>query len=92
MLSVSNSATASETVLLQGGTNYIDPITYPSVYKRYTGSLQFMQADVALPKLGNVQTYGLKIFHASDDSHVMVVQTGSNSSTAAEMLYFLLKR
>lgn len=92
VLSVSNSATASETVLLQGGTNYIDPITYPSVYKRYTGSLQFMQADVALPKLGNVQTYGLKIFHASDDSHVMVVQTGSNSSTAAGMLYFLLKR
>jgi len=90
--SLSNSATAQETVLLQSVTPYSGTLTYPSVYKRYTGALQFMQADVPLPVLGAEQTYGLYIFHASDDSHVMVVQTGSSAANAAGLLYFLLKR
>jgi len=90
--SLSNSATAQETVLFQSITSYSGPVTYPSVYKQYTGTLQFMQPDVPLPVLGTAQTYGLYIFHASDDTHVMVVQTGSSSANATGLLYFLLKR
>jgi hypothetical protein len=92
-LSLSNSATAQETVLLQGVINYANStVTYPSVYKRYTGSLQLAQPDVTLPVVGGLQTYGLYIFHASDDTHVMVVQTGGSANNATGLQYYLLKR
>lgn len=93
LLSMSHSATAQEATLLVGTSGgYGQPMTYPSAYKRYTGSLLFPAADVPLPTIGLLQSYGLNIFHASNDSHVMVVQTGSSSSNASGAQYFLIDR
>ena len=64
--------------------------TYPSVYKRFTSSLLFPADDVSLPTIGGLQTYGLYIFHAADDSHVLVVQTGGSQQNPVGASYYLV--
>jgi hypothetical protein len=86
VLSLSHSSTAQEAVVLENNGSY------PSVYKRFTGSLLFPANDVPLPTVGGQQTYGLNIFHAADDSHVLVVQTGSAQRNAIGAQYFLILR
>jgi hypothetical protein len=94
VLSMSHSSTAQEAVVLAYvRTDWWDQdYTYPSVYKRYTGSLLFPANDVPLPTVGGQQTYGLYIFHAADDTHVFVVQTGSAHPNASGAQYYLISR
>lgn len=93
VFSVSHSASASELLALAGSSsNASPPATYPDVLKRYTGSLLFPEADVHLPLIAGQQTYGLAVFHTSDDKRVSVVQTGSNVSQASGLQYFVVLR
>jgi len=88
VLSMSQSTTAQEAVVLQGYNHTGN--TYPSVYKRFTSSLLFPADDVSLPTIGGLQTYGLYIFHAADDSHVLVVQTGGSQQNPVGASYYLV--
>lgn len=92
--SMSHSATVQEAVVLAtiGGFYYGDPVSYPSVYKRYTSSLLFPAADVTLPTVYGASSYGLQIFHAANDKLVMLVQTGNALANAAGIEYYLLLR
>ena len=95
LTSMSHSSAAAELVALQYQQNTSSwPYTasYPSVYKRFTGSLLFPAADVTLPMVGGSQSYGLAIFHAADDRKVIVAQTGGNTVGATGLQYFLLLR
>lgn len=93
VLSVSHSATAQEAVALAQTSSYFSSaVTYPSVYKRYAGSLLFPQADTPLPPVYGATTYGRQLFHAADDQLVMLVQTGSAQSDASGLQFYLLKR
>jgi hypothetical protein len=93
VISVSHSASASELLALAGsGSKPGSPAGYPEVLKRYTGSLLFPAADVQLPLIGGQQTYGMAVFHTSDDKRVMVVQAGSNAAQASGLQYFVVQR
>ena len=93
VVSVSHSATAQEAVALAATSTYFSSaVTYPSVYKRYTSSLLFPQADAPLPTVYGATAYGRHIFHAADDKLVMLVQTGSAQSDASSLQFYLLKR
>ncbi|MDZ7857280.1 PKD domain-containing protein [Sphaerotilus sp.] len=93
VVSVSHSATAQEAVALStSSTLWSTTVVYPSVYKRYTGSLLFPQADTPLPTVYGATAYGRQIFHAADDKLVMLVQTGSAQSDASGLQFYLLKR
>lgn len=70
------------------------PYTYgysPSYYL-YTGSNLFPQGTVPLPLIGGLQSYGLAMFHASDDKHVIVVQTGTALISGGSPQYYALLR
>ncbi|MEY2875777.1 MAG: hypothetical protein RLZZ373_3148 [Pseudomonadota bacterium] len=92
--SVSHSATAQEAVALSPTTLYFysGPLTYPAVYKRYSGALLYPQPDMPLPTVYGAPSYGRQIFHAADDKLVMLVQTGSAQSDASGLQFYLLKR
>lgn len=94
LVSMSHSSTAGELVALQGAVNNggTTAVTYPSVYKRFAGSLLFAAADVPLPLVATSQAYGIAIFHAADDRKVILVQTGGSRSDASGLQYFLLLR
>lgn len=93
VVSVSHSATAQEAVALATTSpSWSTVVTYPSVYKRYTGSLLFPAADAPLPTVYGVTAYGRQIFHAADDKLVMLVQTGNAQSDASGLEFYLLKR
>lgn len=94
ILSISHSASASEAVALasDASAGWGTTTQYPEVLKRFTGSLLFPAADVHLPMIAGQQTYGLSVFHASDDKHVLVVQTGSNLAQGASVQYFVIVR
>jgi len=89
-LSVSHSATAAEAIAVT--TNGSNTSQYAEVLKRFTGSLLFPAGDVRLPLINGAQSYGLAVFHASDDKRVAVVQTGSNEIQASGVQYFLIVR
>lgn len=90
VFSVSHSTTATEAVALAVSSG--NPTQYPEVLKRFTGSLLFPAGDIRLPVIGGSQSYGLAVFHASDDKRVSVVQTGSNEAQASGIQYFLVVR
>lgn len=94
--SMSHSSTAQEAVVLPAISGspyyYATPTQYPASYKRFTGSLLFPAADVPLPLVGGVQSYGISIFHDSADKHVMLVQTGTSQVNGPGALYFLIVR
>ncbi|MFG6464558.1 PKD domain-containing protein [Roseateles sp. DXS20W] len=89
-LSVSHSATDVEAVAVT--TNGTNTSQYAEVLKRFTGSLLFPAGDIRLPVINGAQSYGLAVFHASDDRRVAVVQTGSNEIQASGVQYFLIVR
>ncbi|MEO6276971.1 hypothetical protein, partial [Roseateles sp.] len=89
-LSVSHSATAAEAIAVTN--NGSNTSQYAEVLKRFTGSLLFPAGDVRLPLINGAQSYGLAVFHASDDKRVTVVQTGSNEVQASGVQYFLIMR
>ncbi|HMC16562.1 MAG TPA: hypothetical protein VKI18_13075, partial [Albitalea sp.] len=96
MLGFSHSALAEEALVLQAGpsnsNSYPYPPTYPSSYKRFTGSLLLPDADLPLPLLNAAQTYGIKIFHSGAGSHVVLVQTGSNEPLGPGVQYHVITR
>lgn len=92
ILSVSHSSTAAEAIALASDASYGSSATYPEVMKRFTGSQLFAAADIRLPMIGGAQTYGLAVFHASNDKRVTVVQTGSNQAQASGVQYFVIVR
>lgn len=94
MLWVSHSSTAAELLGLASNSSvwYYGPTDYPSVAKRYTGSLLLPGGDVALPLVGGAQSYGIAVFHDASDKRVMVVQTGSSLIQASNASYFVLLR
>jgi len=94
MISISQSVSAGEAVALAGNAIYSSAVSaqYPAALKRFTGSLLFPASDVPLPLIGGQQSYGLAVFHASDDKHVMVVQTGSDQVQASGVQYFVVAR
>jgi hypothetical protein len=94
MISVSHSASAGEAVALASNSLYSwgAATQYPSSLKRFTGSLLFPAPDVPLPMIGGQQSYGLAVFHASDNKRVMVVQSGSDQAQASAVQYFVVAR
>ncbi|MBV8806870.1 MAG: PKD domain-containing protein [Sinobacteraceae bacterium] len=93
---MSHSATAAEAVVLPAISSspyyYSTPSQYPASYKRFTGPLLFPAADVPLPLVGGVQSYGIAIFHDASDRHVMLVQTGTSQVNGPAAQYFLIVR
>lgn len=92
MISVSHSGSAAEALGLVSDAMYLNgsPTHYPSLLKRFTGSLLQPAADVALPLFNGQPTYGLAVFHSADDKRVMLVQTGSDQPNAGNLSYLLL--
>jgi hypothetical protein len=94
--SMSHSSALQEAVVLPAISGspyyYAQPGQYPASYKRFTGSLLFPVADVPLPLVGGMQSYGISIFHDSSGKHVMLVQTGTSQVNGAGALYFLIVR
>lgn len=66
--------------------------TYPAAYQRFTGPLMLAAGELALPKIGEQPSYGIKIFHSAADHHVALVQTGSDRAGAAQAKYYLIYR
>lgn len=94
LAALSQSAALDETLAIAAsGGSYPDyALSYPSVYKRYTGALLLPAADLALPLIGGVQSYGIGIFHSADGHHIALVQTGSALQNAAGVKYYLTYR
>ena len=94
MQSMSHSASADEAITLSNAYsgNYPYTINYPSSYQRFTGALFLPDADVALPLVGGLQSYGIAIFHSANDNHVALVQTGSATANGTGIKYYLVTR
>jgi hypothetical protein len=95
VLAMSHSSVTQEAVVLPGNGAYIgwSSTAYPAAYKRFTGSLLFPAADVPLPLVAGMQSYGLAIFHTANGSrHVLVVQTGTNQTNGVGAQYFVILR
>ena len=94
IISVSDDSAISEVVaLVEVETGpYTFVYNYPAAYNLYSGITLSPQGTVPLPLLAGVQSYGIAMFHASNDKHVMVVQTGSNQPNAAGLQYFAIQR
>lgn len=96
MLGFTHSSSEQEALVLQAGpsnsNSYPYPPTYPSAYKRFTGSLLLPDGELALPQVNGAQSYGIKIFHSAAGSHVVLVQTGSNEQHGAGAQYHVIVR
>lgn len=65
---------------------------YEPRYHRFTSSLYYAAADIALPVVNGYQTYGLGVFHSANNNHIVLAQTGGANSTDTGLQYVLLKR
>lgn len=96
LLHMTHSTTADEALVLQNsytGSGYPATPVYQSSYRRFSGALFYEDANpIALPTIGGQQSYGLKIFHSSNDDHILLVQTGSDVDLAAGAQYHLIAR
>ena len=94
LTSLSHSSAAEETLLMVSTPgNWPDyrPI-YAANYKRYVGGLFTPEADLALPLVAGLQSYGINIFHSSSGKHIALVQTGSATQFGAGVSYYVLTR
>ncbi|QJW84036.1 hypothetical protein HK414_09200 [Ramlibacter terrae] len=82
----SHSAARQEALALQPASSL------PSVYKRFTGPFLFPDTDLALPLVDGRQSYGSRIFHSANGSHVVLVQTGSAQPNAAGATHHVIVR
>ena len=96
MLGFSHSASAQEALALAGLPSSMNQYPYepdlPPVYKRYTGSLLLAQANLPLPTINGAQSYGRKIFHSGNGSHVVLVQTGTPRADGVGASHFVVAR
>lgn len=97
--SMSHSASADEAIVMGSvGTynyvngNYTYQYTYEASYHRFTGPLLFAGTDVGLPMIGGNQSYGVAVFHSSNDNHVALVQTGSAASGTTGLKFYVVLR
>lgn len=94
LASLSHASAGEETLALlstPGGWPDYRP-TYPAYYKRYLGGLFTPDADLALPLVGGLQSYGINLFHSSSGKHIVLVQTGSATQFGAGVSYHVLTR
>lgn len=98
ILSLSQSDTADEAVVMtysNGTYDYNTGIyskTYEAGYHRFTSSLYYAAADIALPVIGAAQSYGVGIYHSANSNQVALVQTGGSGSADIGLSYFLVTR
>jgi hypothetical protein len=57
-----------------------------------TGALLLPDTAIGLPIIGGSQSYGKAVFHSANDNHVALVQTGSATSDAVGLKYFVVTR
>jgi hypothetical protein len=96
--SFSHSASADEAIATLAPKSYdysgngpsVLILTYESSYRRFTGSLFFADASIALPVIGGSQSYGVAVYHGANDNHVALVQTGGAASNAANLKYYVV--
>lgn len=84
--SASHSAARQELLVLPANSSL------PEAYTRFAGPLLLPDAELSLPLVGGQRSYGLKIFHSANDSHVVLVQTGSAQAGGAGAAYHLIVR
>ena len=95
--SLSQSASADEAIAVVSAKSwdynvpwpYLMIRTYEASYHRFTGPLFFADADITLPVIGGSQSYGIAVFHGTNDKHVALVQTGAATSNAAGLKYYV---
>jgi hypothetical protein len=98
ILAMSQSNSADEALVMTYNSTYYDYNigqyikTYEANYHRFTGSLYYAAADVALPVINGAQSYGLGIYHSANSNPVALVQTGGSGSTDTGLSYYLLTR
>jgi len=98
ILSMSHSAVLDEALVLStlsprdDDNWYTGTVIYPSSYQRFSGALFLPDTSIALPLIGGEQSYGMGIFHSANNSHVMLVQTGSAEKNALGIKYHLVTR
>jgi hypothetical protein len=98
IVSMSQSNTADEALVLTYTNGNYDSSTgqyarvYEANYHRFTSSLYYAAADVALPVIGSAQSYGVGIYHSANSNVVALVQTGNSTSTDTTVSYFLVTR
>jgi hypothetical protein len=85
---------AKETLAIAANAgNYPDyALTYPRVYKRFTGDLLGFDADLTFPDVEGRPSYGRSIFHSAGGSHVALVQTMSPLQNASGLKFYLIYR
>jgi len=98
ILSLSQSNSADEAIVMTyaNGTYDFTTGTYGKVYEasyhRFTSSLYYAAADVALPVIGTAQSYGVGIYHSANSNPVALVQTGGSGNADIGLSYFLVTR
>ncbi|HEY0491365.1 MAG TPA: PKD domain-containing protein [Telluria sp.] len=94
MQSMSHSSSADQALTLSTTYTGYYPYTvnYPASYQRFSGALFLPDADVALPLVAGLQSYGIAIFHSANDNHVALVQTGGATATGTGIKYYLVTR
>lgn len=93
--SMAHSTEADEAlVLLPGGSSQIYPYTqsYSAAYKQFRGALLLPDEDLSLPTIAGLQSYGIQIFHSANNSHVLIVQTGSAEPLHPNARYHIIYR
>jgi hypothetical protein len=90
MHSFSHSSSQQEALALQRTVSTAG--AYPASYLRFTGPFLLPDTDLALPQINGAQSYGIKIFHSANGSHVVLVQTGSAQSDAMGVTYHVIVR
>lgn len=94
LTSLSHSSASEETLALVStpGTWPDYRPVYAANYKRYLGGLFTPDADLALPLVGGLQSYGINIFHSSSGKHIALVQTGSATQFGTGVAYYVVTR
>lgn len=81
LMSFSHYAAKEEALLLSMDyTDYYDPAKYPTEYTLLSGSLFVDSGKLPLPKINGEQSYGHRVFHSANGSHVALVHTGTNTT------------
>lgn len=65
---------------------------YSSSYQLFSGSLLTSAGTLPLPLINGKQSYGLRIFHSGNGSHVVLVQTETYAPNGAGAKYHIIYR
>lgn len=92
IISLSNSASKDETLVLSGTSEWYPTrvTTLPSKYQIYQSALFFPAGTADLPVIDGKQTYGMKIWHSATGRRIVLVQQGSALAQSTAVKYFVL--